>query len=59
MLSVPVGRDLDVGIHGAGLARDERQVTWVMVGLQMHGGIVHATALHMFHTVVWFRVLTT
>ena len=36
-----------VGIHGAGLARDERQVTWVVVGLQTHGGIIHATTLHI------------
>ena len=30
---------------GGGLAQDERQVTWVVVGLQMHGGIVHVTML--------------
>ena len=34
-----------VGIRGAGLARDEKQVARVMVGLQTHGGIVHVTKL--------------
>ena len=39
--------DNNVGIRRAGLARDERQVTLVVVGLQTHGGIVHATTLHI------------
>ena len=34
-----------VGIHGVGLARDEKQVAWVVVGLQTQGEIVNVTML--------------